>query len=216
LERFFVPVRVALHSNIYDADFPPKTEIHKLKLKELKSKLAAQQQLMAKQRSISNNATKSSFKFINLIVKKCKPFTKGEFVKECFPEIANNILEGFKSKKDIIATIQDLQLRRHTIVRRIENLCGKINEQFLKDVSNCVAFSHQQNESTDIKDTAQLVIFIRMDFKISASKKNDLALFVEKGELPVRKYLILSILSQSIMFHYINLIPLLLMGQNQC
>jgi hypothetical protein len=40
----------ALCSNKYDADFPPKSEIRKLKLKELKSKLLAQQQLMAKSR----------------------------------------------------------------------------------------------------------------------------------------------------------------------
>jgi hypothetical protein len=44
---------------MYDADFPPKSEIHKLKLKELKSKLAAQQHLMAKPRSHSNNAAMS-------------------------------------------------------------------------------------------------------------------------------------------------------------
>jgi hypothetical protein len=55
----------APHSNKYDADFPPKSEIHQLELKELKSKLAAQQ-LMAKQGSLSNNATISS----NLFVKK--------------------------------------------------------------------------------------------------------------------------------------------------
>lgn len=48
----------ALHSYKYDVDFPPKSEIRKRKLKELKSKLAAQQQLMAKPRSLSNNATK--------------------------------------------------------------------------------------------------------------------------------------------------------------
>jgi hypothetical protein len=34
----------ALHSNKHDADFPSKSEILKLKLKELKSKLVAQQQ----------------------------------------------------------------------------------------------------------------------------------------------------------------------------
>jgi hypothetical protein len=39
-----------LHSNKYDADFPRKSEIPKLKLKELKSKVAAQQQLLAKPR----------------------------------------------------------------------------------------------------------------------------------------------------------------------
>ena len=37
-----------LHSNKYDAGFPPKSEIRKLGLKGLKSKLAAQKQLMAK------------------------------------------------------------------------------------------------------------------------------------------------------------------------
>jgi hypothetical protein len=43
-----------LPSTKYDADFPPKTEIHKLKFKELQSKLAAQQQLIAKPRLLSN------------------------------------------------------------------------------------------------------------------------------------------------------------------
>lgn len=47
-----------------------KSEIHKLKLKELTSKSATQQQLIAK--------TEIS----NLIVKKCKLFIEEEFVKE--------------------------------------------------------------------------------------------------------------------------------------
>jgi hypothetical protein len=42
---------------------------------------------MAKPRSLSNNATISSLKVSNLIVKKCKPFTEGGFV-----EIVDNLL----------------------------------------------------------------------------------------------------------------------------
>jgi hypothetical protein len=38
----------ALHNNKHDADFLPESEIRKRKLKELKSKSAPQQQLMAK------------------------------------------------------------------------------------------------------------------------------------------------------------------------
>jgi hypothetical protein len=37
----------ALHNNKYDVDVSPKSEIRKLELKELKSKLAARQQLLA-------------------------------------------------------------------------------------------------------------------------------------------------------------------------
>jgi hypothetical protein len=60
----------ALSSTLqYDADFSPESEICKFKLRELKSKLAAQELLMAKPRSHSNNATISSFKVSNLIIK---------------------------------------------------------------------------------------------------------------------------------------------------
>jgi hypothetical protein len=67
----------ALHSNNHDVEFPPKSEIRKLTLKELKLKLAAQQQLMAKPRSHSNNATISSFKVSNLIVQNANLSLKG-------------------------------------------------------------------------------------------------------------------------------------------
>jgi hypothetical protein len=101
---------------------------------------------MAKSRSHSNNGTISSFKVSNLVVKKCKSFTEGEFVKERFLEISANHFEGFKNKKEIIAVIQYLQLSRITIVRRIEKMCRNI-EELLKDFFNCVAMSLEMDES---------------------------------------------------------------------
>lgn len=44
-------------------------------------------------------------------------------------------------------------------------MCGDATEQLLEDVSNCVAFSLQLDESTDIRDIAQLLVFIRMVFE---------------------------------------------------
>jgi hypothetical protein len=44
-------------------------------------------------------------------------------------------------------------------------MCGNITEKLLKDVSNCVAFSLQLVESTDIRETAQLLVFIWMFFE---------------------------------------------------
>lgn len=84
----------AFHRSKFDVDFPVKSGIRKLKLEELKAKLASQQQLLVKSNSHSNNATMSSF---NLIAKKCKPFTEGEFVKECFLAAAEHLFEGFKN-----------------------------------------------------------------------------------------------------------------------
>jgi hypothetical protein len=45
---------------------------------------------MTKLRTLSDNATVSFFKVSNLAVKKCKPFSEGEFVKEFFLEIDDN------------------------------------------------------------------------------------------------------------------------------
>lgn len=171
----------ALHRSKFDGDFPLKSDIRKHKLKQLKSKLAAQQQLLAKPSSHSNNATISSFKVSNLIVKNCKPFTEGEFVKECFLEIADNLFEGFKNKKEITAAIQNLQLSRNTVVRRMEKMCKNISEQLLKDVSDCVAFSLQLDESTDNSDTAQILVFIRMVFEDFNTKEELLGMVSLKG-----------------------------------
>jgi hypothetical protein len=56
---------------------------------------------MAKPRSLSKNVTVSSFKVSNLIVKNWKSFTEGEFVNECFLEIAYNSFGGYQSNSPV-------------------------------------------------------------------------------------------------------------------
>ncbi|KAJ7331908.1 hypothetical protein JRQ81_014088 [Phrynocephalus forsythii] len=100
-----------MHGRKNDADFPLKSEIRKWKLNKLKSKLTSQQQLMVKPRLQNITATIASFKISNIIAKNSEPFTKGEFVKDCFLVSADNLFEGFKNKKEIIAAFQDVQLQ---------------------------------------------------------------------------------------------------------
>jgi hypothetical protein len=40
-------------------------------------------------------------------------------------------------------------------------MCGNITEELMKDVSNRVAFTLQLDESTDFRETVQLLVFIR-------------------------------------------------------
>ncbi|KAG8234336.1 hypothetical protein J437_LFUL014902 [Ladona fulva] len=65
----------------------------------------------------------------------------------------NSELRKHKNKSEIVAAIQDLQLSRNTVMRRIEVMKG-----------NC-------DESTDISDTAQSLVFVRMVFKDFTSKE---------------------------------------------
>jgi hypothetical protein len=61
-------------------------------------------------------------------------------------------------------------------------MCGNIIEWLLKDVSNCVAFPLQLDKSTDIRDTAQLLVFIPMVFENFNVKEKLLGMISLKRE----------------------------------
>ncbi|GLV31379.1 hypothetical protein CBL_20013 [Carabus blaptoides fortunei] len=175
LERYLL----ALHSK-YQTDYPQNTELRKRKIKVLKTQLTNEQNIFKKPILKSQAVTTASFKVSYLLAKKCKPFSDSRFVKETFLEMSDSLLNDFKNKSVIIAAIQDLQLSRNTVMRRIEKMRGNVKEQLYNDISRCSCFSLQCHESTDISDTAQLLIFIRMVFKVFTSKEELLGMIILK------------------------------------
>lgn len=140
-------------------------------MQQLKSQLNAQQHVFSRPQEQSKAATEASFQVCYRIAKKCKPFSDGEYIKEIFEEIADSLFVNFKNKKEIKKAIQDLQLSRNTVMRRIEMMSKNITELLQKDFDQCVAFSLQLDESTDVTDTAQLLVFIRMVFEDFSTKE---------------------------------------------
>ena len=55
-------------------------------------------------------------------------------------------------------------------------MSGDVDRQVMKDLSHCEYFSLQFDESLDVMDTAQLVIFVRMAFPDSTTKEDLLTL----------------------------------------
>ncbi|KAI7790853.1 putative general transcription factor II-I repeat domain-containing protein 2-like [Triplophysa rosa] len=98
------------------------------------------------------------------IAKHSKPFSDGEFVKNCMVETAAILCPGSKSQ------FEKISLSRRTITRRVE----VIDEELLSELKNKAdgfsLFSIALDESTDMAGTAQLLIFVRginENFKIS-------------------------------------------------
>ena len=58
-----------------------------------------------------------------------------------------------------------MQMSRNTVMRRIEITSENVSHQLHHDFNNCSCFFLQLDESTDIKDEAQITIFIRMIFE---------------------------------------------------
>uniref|UniRef100_A0A3Q3FKS5 DUF4371 domain-containing protein n=1 Tax=Labrus bergylta TaxID=56723 RepID=A0A3Q3FKS5_9LABR len=77
---------------------------------------------------------------------------------------------------DIKNALRGLPLGPATVTRRVESLSEDVDRQVLKDLSLCEYFSLQFNESQDVMDTAQLVVFVRMAFQDSTTKEDFLTL----------------------------------------
>ena len=68
-----------------------------------------------------------------------------------------------------------------TVTRRIEQLSADVTDQLQDDINKCVAFSLQFDDSTDVIDTAQLMVFMRMVFEDCTTKEELLKVIPKHG-----------------------------------
>ncbi|XP_073672245.1 general transcription factor II-I repeat domain-containing protein 2-like [Paramisgurnus dabryanus] len=142
----------AKHANSYQKFSDSERED---KVKQLEASLVSQQRLFIRAKESNENITRASYEVAVLIAKHGKPFSEGEFVQECVMKIAENICPDKKQE------FANLCLARNTIARRIEEISSDIKKQVTKRGHKFDNFSLACDESTDISDTAQLLIFLR-------------------------------------------------------
>ena len=99
--------------------------------------------------------TKLSFKFCECIKEKGKPFTDGEFIKNCLTISAEY---ACPEKKHLV---EQTSLSHFTVSHRTNDLSDNIQETLKERLESFEAFSLALDESTDISDTAKLINFIR-------------------------------------------------------
>ena len=127
----------------------------KEKLKKLISNLEKQQSIFKKQNVETEKNTKASYVVSSLIAKKMKPFTDGEFVKECLMNVVEVVCPENRT------LFENISLSACTVTRRIEDMATDVKDSLQNSVTTFEYFSVALDESTDIQDTAQLAIFIR-------------------------------------------------------
>ena len=130
-------------------------EERKLKAEKCVEKLKKQQTLFMKQSALQNSATEASLMVAYNLAKRNKPFSDGDFIKQCMVECASVMCPNEKSK------FESISLSRRTVVRRIDSISDQLTEQLMIASKDFVCFSLALDESTDEEDTAQLLIFIR-------------------------------------------------------
>ena len=99
-------------------------------------------------------ATHESFVIANAIARHTKPFSDGAFLKQCMTDVANIVCPESKQK------LESVSLSRWTIAHHIEDIDADLESQPNK-VTSFAWYSLALDGSTDIVDTALLLIFMR-------------------------------------------------------
>ncbi|KAL3863896.1 hypothetical protein ACJMK2_005623 [Sinanodonta woodiana] len=120
-------------------------------IESLRRSLNRQQNIFSKQTADFSVACEVSYEISLMIAKSGRPFTDGDFVKQCMITA---------SKELSVRKLQKVALNRMTVQRRISHLSADVTRQLAEKAANYVYFSLAADESTDINSTAQLLVFV--------------------------------------------------------
>lgn len=91
------------------------------------------------------------------IAKSKKPHTIGEsLIKPCFLECAQILLD-----KEAYNKIRDISLSNDTVASRICDMADNVKSQVLLKITSSPLFAIQLDESTDVANLSQLLVFVR-------------------------------------------------------
>ncbi|UYV79854.1 hypothetical protein LAZ67_18000920 [Cordylochernes scorpioides] len=113
------------------------------KLKEFKLGMKNQQFMFTKVSQESEAVVHASYVLSEMIAKHSKPFTEGDFIKECLIKAAEIVCPGS------VKTFQAISLSRNTVVERVTDMARNLNDK-IKEKSSCFeAFSIACDETCD-------------------------------------------------------------------
>lgn len=119
------------------------------KVKELTAGLLAQQRVFFRRNKIQESATAASYDVAMLMAQHGKPFSDGDFIKQCLMKVTERMCPGK------MQDYNNVNLSRNTVVRRIEDLSANMLLQLKEKAGAFDYYSIACNESTDRTDTAQ-------------------------------------------------------------
>ena len=104
----------------------------------------------------NESVTRAGYKISHIIACHMKPFTDGEYIKDCVLSAVDADCPAERKK------MTGLCLSARTVTHRTEYMAGNVRATLSQTCTSLEFFSTiALDESTDLKDTSQLVVFIR-------------------------------------------------------
>ncbi|PNF30217.1 hypothetical protein B7P43_G02592 [Cryptotermes secundus] len=120
------------------------------------SKLFQQKSLFTNETQQQEEALLASYFVTYELMKAKKALSDGELIKNCAIKMA----EAFNENK-VGNKFQTVLLSKQTVTRRLEDISNQISNNANDIIANCSYFSIALDDSIDVSDTNQLLIFVR-------------------------------------------------------
>jgi hypothetical protein len=127
----------------------------KREAQRLTAGLNRQVSMFERQSKTAASNTRTSYQVSLLLGKQLKPFSDGDFIKTCLMTVVGNLCP------EKTQAFKDVSLSRPTVTRRVEEMAANVRSSLDKSFKSLSFFSLALDESTDVKDTSQLAVFIR-------------------------------------------------------
>ncbi|XP_030182056.1 general transcription factor II-I repeat domain-containing protein 2-like isoform X1 [Lynx canadensis] len=125
------------------------------KLNELKKRLKFQHDVLLNVNKISDAAMKCSYVLSEKIARASKPFTDGEFIKECLLSAAEIMCPEQRH------AFANIRLSANIVPQHIGDVAGNLQDKLRGKGKSFVAFSIAAHEGADVDNAPQLAVFIR-------------------------------------------------------
>ncbi|XP_017778372.1 PREDICTED: general transcription factor II-I repeat domain-containing protein 2 isoform X1 [Nicrophorus vespilloides] len=146
--------------NIFDKAYPVGDE-RKEAVEELQCKINIIKCLENKSKKASRDTTVASFVATQELVKRGKPFTDGEYLKDCFIKMSEYLFCDFENRSQIITKIKDMPLSAKVVRDRTIRMAEDITIQQVIDLNSAPLFSIACDQLCDVDDNAQIVLICR-------------------------------------------------------
>lgn len=138
----------------------PKSELRAQKISSLKAQYEQSTRILSHSFTAQQRAHECSLRVAWILGQHKKPFTDGEIVKECMSAVAETLLEG-KQKQELCDKIKQIPMSAKSATKKSEILTEDVLTQLDEAIQKAPCVGLAVDESTDVRDIAQLLVYVR-------------------------------------------------------
>ncbi len=144
----------------YEQTYLLKSEGRSQKISSLQAQYEQSTRILSHTFTAQQRAHECSLRVAWILGQHKKPFTDGGVVKECMTAVAETLLEG-KQKQELCDKIKQIPMSTSSATKKSQILAQDVLTQLDEAVHKASCVSLAVDESTDMCDNAQLLVYVR-------------------------------------------------------